>query len=348
MNVKTLLYFPAWILGAVVFLASSLYAAENKTLFDGTQKTFERNFIFNPNFSVEDKNLFGELGACLISRQDYGDFVLEVDFLLEDAVEPIALYFRISDVALDRGEGIYVQDDEARILTDKTPSDLDIKLEEVALEKDKVCSLKIIAKGKKINYYIDNKLVHTKTDSRYIRGAIGLKGGNWKKIRVKELGSQEVSNKKKEADSRTFSTNPVFSNRPEAKPSDFNFWNRDFQGRIDLNMNLNGGKYAFGEGEYLFEPDFSSCGERSVYIYRTNNATDLAIAYGATSLNNLMNFSQYDFSERTREPQVGQMVIIRNKFNHYAVIQIVYVNRSRSFVSYNYYILSDEEVRALN
>lgn len=348
MRVKTLLCMLVWYCGACAWGTASLYAGEIKTLFDGTQQSLERNFIFNPNFSVEDKNLFGESGACLISRQDFGDFTLEADFLCDDSRASHALYFRISDVALDRGEGIYIQDDEVRIMTNKIRSDLDIKLKETVLEKGKTHSLKIIAKGKKINYYIDNKLVHTKVDSSYIRGALGIEGGNWEKIRVKELAAQKSSKKKNEANLRNFPRNPAFNDRPEAKPSDFNFWNRNFQGRIDLNINLNGGKYAFGEGEYLFEPNFSVCGENSVYIYRTRNATDIAIAYGATSLNNLLSFERYDFSERTREPQVGQMVVVRNKFNHYAVIQIIFVNRSRSFVSYDYYILSDEEVRALN
>lgn len=128
--------------------------------------------------------------------------------------------------------------------------------------------------------------------------------------------------------------------KKELKPKDFNFWNRDFSGDIVFDYFQNNGSFAIGDAEYLFNLNFSPRSDDSIYMYADLNIGEaIAVAFNAVVPEHIMDFDNYDFSERVRAPNIGQLIIIKNPKGKFAVIKIKNIHNKTNTVEFCFRII---------
>jgi hypothetical protein len=80
----------------------------------------------------------------------------------------------------------------------------------------------------------------------------------------------------------------------------------------------------------LFETRWSNASGSAIHVYKDNtNLCGLAIAYGAKSFTDVRDASADDASSRVQTPREGEIVILQNRKEHFAVLRVVDV-RARS------------------
>lgn len=94
-------------------------------------------------------------------------------------------------------------------------------------------------------------------------------------------------------------------------------------GTITFDYSNNNGRYVIGQEELLFETAWSKASDTSIHIYKDPPSIDsLAIASGVAHIKDLKSVSGLDFSSRSRTPQEGDVVVLKNKFGKYAALKI--------------------------
>ena len=319
-----------------------LFADYQLQLFDGNEESAKQNFLFHPAFQVADGKLVSSNDrGYLLTRCDFADFILTAEFLFDG--HPVAIATRIADITYNHGNEFSVKGKTARVVfsnqNGKTINSGNSSGEgnaegfgqgSIELKKGETYKVRILAIGDSFQCFVNDLPLFIGKGCDNKRGPIALKGSGFQKIGIEVLNEEA----NKPADPPVI---PEFK-EPVSKPSDFNFWNLGFNGTVQFDFSLNRGSYAFGYGEYLFETHFSSCGGDKIYIYNDDNCK-VAVANDAASLFDIRDFSNYDFSERVRTPKAGQFVIMKNQFNHYAVIRINRVQYNPDIVSYDYLVL---------
>lgn len=98
---------------------------------------------------------------------------------------------------------------------------------------------------------------------------------------------------------------------------------RRLTGTVTFNYSNNNGRYVIGREELLFETAWSKASDTSIHIYKDPPSIDsLAIAFGVAHIKDLRSVSGLDFSSRSRTPNEGDVVVLKNKYSNYAALKI--------------------------
>ncbi|WP_144430617.1 hypothetical protein [Jannaschia donghaensis] len=98
-------------------------------------------------------------------------------------------------------------------------------------------------------------------------------------------------------------------------------------GAISFDYSNNNGRYALGEGHFLFETQWSKAGKMSIHAYKDPSSIDgLALAKDVDDISQIVDASSYDYSSRTRTPRLGQVVVWRNANGIYAATKIIEID----------------------
>jgi len=108
--------------------------------------------------------------------------------------------------------------------------------------------------------------------------------------------------------------------------------NQRLSGRVTFDYSNNNGKYIIGNDELLFETAWSKASGDSIYIINDPpSIKGVALAIGKHRISDIINASSYDMTSRTRTPQEGEIVILKNRFGNYAALKIIDIkDRTRS------------------
>jgi diaminohydroxyphosphoribosylaminopyrimidine deaminase / 5-amino-6-(5-phosphoribosylamino)uracil reductase len=123
--------------------------------------------------------------------------------------------------------------------------------------------------------------------------------------------------------------------------------NPELASEAAFNFTRNDGVYTIGHGHLLFETRWSNASNDSIHVYRDRtNLRGVGIARGAKSFTEVRDASAYDMSSRVQTPHKGEIIVLQNEKEHFAVLKIVDV-RARSHgdtydsVSIEYHINPD-------
>lgn len=113
----------------------------------------------------------------------------------------------------------------------------------------------------------------------------------------------------------------------ESKSKDY-FGNKsiDQSGTVQFDYSNNNGVYYIGEGDGKFGINFSGASQNSIYVYSDDPLLkSVALVKGVESFDGINLNRNYDGTSRTRCPEVGQMVILKNVNDKYALLKILTV-----------------------
>ncbi len=123
------------------------------------------------------------------------------------------------------------------------------------------------------------------------------------------------------------------TNIPENIPSENNSNNTysktNLSGQVQFDYSDNDGVYKIGSDEHLFITKWSSASRQSIHVYN-DFISGVALAKDEKEIDQIIDPSVFNFSSRTRTPNVGEIIILKNNFDNYAVLKINEIsNRSR-------------------
>ncbi len=97
-------------------------------------------------------------------------------------------------------------------------------------------------------------------------------------------------------------------------------------GEVTFDYSNNNGRYFVGQGELLFELDFSKSSDRCIQLLNDPpGIRTIAIAKGVSQITEIEDARAFDGSSRGRRPQIGQVAVIQNANGFYAAIKIIAV-----------------------
>jgi hypothetical protein len=120
-------------------------------------------------------------------------------------------------------------------------------------------------------------------------------------------------------------------------------------GEVTFDYGAFNGRYVIGAGATEFETHWSKASDTSIHLYNDPPSIHgIAIARGATGIEQISDASGYDFTSRARTFRTGEIAILRNTNGFYAAVQILRVeDDSRGATSdaltMRYIILPDGE-----
>jgi len=92
-------------------------------------------------------------------------------------------------------------------------------------------------------------------------------------------------------------------------------------GTVTFDYTNNNGKYRIGDGDRSFTVSFSEAGHGSIYVLNNpSDITTVALAPNVTTPHEVDDASRYDGSSRVRHIRVGDAAILRNRYDHWAVL----------------------------
>lgn len=102
-------------------------------------------------------------------------------------------------------------------------------------------------------------------------------------------------------------------------------------GTVEFDYTNNNGHFTLGTGIHTFESKWSGAGSRSVHAYSDSpSIRSIALAETVSQPSELRSLSEYDFSSRSRQPEVDDCVIWLNIHGQFALTRIDEVNVSHS------------------
>ena len=84
------------------------------------------------------------------------------------------------------------------------------------------------------------------------------------------------------------------------------------------------GHYIIGRGQLEFETRWSKASDTSIRVYNDPPSINgVAVAKGCTSIAQVINAESLDYTSRTRTPQRGEIVVLRNVNGFYAAVHVL-------------------------
>ena len=84
------------------------------------------------------------------------------------------------------------------------------------------------------------------------------------------------------------------------------------------------GRYIIGSGTAEFETEWTKASNRSIRIYNDPESINgVALDPSATSIPEVTKGGTLDFTSRTRTPETGQIVVLRNRNGFYAALHVL-------------------------
>lgn len=86
------------------------------------------------------------------------------------------------------------------------------------------------------------------------------------------------------------------------------------RGRVTFDYSNNNGKYSIGCGKIMFETCWSKSSDRNIYLYNSpGSILTVALVTDRQQINEIGDAQIYDGSSRTRNPNVGQIVVLKTQ-----------------------------------
>ncbi|MES1985907.1 MAG: TIR domain-containing protein [Pseudomonadota bacterium] len=102
---------------------------------------------------------------------------------------------------------------------------------------------------------------------------------------------------------------------------------RSMSGEVTFDYGAFNGRFVIGSGPTEFETKWSKASDTSIHLYNDPASINgIAIAKGATAFDQITDASSYDFTSRSRTPQVGEIAVLLNVNGFYAAVQILHVD----------------------
>lgn len=159
-----------------------------------------------------------------------------------------------------------------------------------------------------------------------------IQEGEWKHVykllhKLKAEGFLLIQNEGEDIYNEKFSSTPdrieKFLEKTTKINNFYNNKNQNKTGVVEFIYSSNNGTYLIGEGEFLFGIKFSGASQQSIYIYNDHSTIDsIALIKNVTEFYQVSFKIKYDGTSRVRCPSIGEIVLIRNKNNKYALIKI--------------------------
>lgn len=91
------------------------------------------------------------------------------------------------------------------------------------------------------------------------------------------------------------------------------YQNVGLSGVVAFDYSNNDGRFAIGEGHFLFETQWSKASDVSIHAYKDMASIEgIALAKGVVQIGDVTDAASYDYSSRVRTPHIGQVVLWRN------------------------------------
>lgn len=105
-----------------------------------------------------------------------------------------------------------------------------------------------------------------------------------------------------------------------------NFHTPFLEGKVAFDYKKNSGLYQIGEGDYIFNTNWSECGHNSIYCSRDHVHR---LGYNPTykEFPLTKDFINFDFSSRVKSVKVGEIVLLENHKHKFAALKILKVVR---------------------
>lgn len=99
--------------------------------------------------------------------------------------------------------------------------------------------------------------------------------------------------------------------------------NERFYGTFTFDYSNNNGEFDIGEGEHLFTTRWSKASDKSIYAYKdASNIDSIARIKAPCELTKKLS-GEFDFSSRCRTPNIGDIIIWKNRNGKYAATKII-------------------------
>jgi len=100
--------------------------------------------------------------------------------------------------------------------------------------------------------------------------------------------------------------------------------NENLKGEVHFDYSSNDGLYCIGNGDMTFGIHFSGASQQAIYVYNDDSSLiSLSLIKGATGFDDVNLNRNYDGTSRTRCPEVGQIVLLKNINYQFALIKIL-------------------------
>ena len=107
-------------------------------------------------------------------------------------------------------------------------------------------------------------------------------------------------------------------------PSNEKYTSPAIAGNITFDYSNNNGRYFIGEGELMFELDFSKSSNDNIQLYNDpQSIRTVAVVKDTDNIKFIKDARAYDGSSRVRRPNINQIAIIQNINGFYAAIKIL-------------------------
>jgi hypothetical protein len=122
---------------------------------------------------------------------------------------------------------------------------------------------------------------------------------------------------------------------------------RALSGQVTFDYSNNNGRYALGEGHFLFETQWSKASHESIHAYNDRESIrSVALAKDGTTIAQVRDASSYDYSSRSRTARIEQVVLWVNVNGLYAAPRILAIKDDsrggkHDELTFEYVILAD-------
>ena len=136
-----------------------------------------------------------------------------------------------------------------------------------------------------------------------------------------------------------FKTAPPSDVEPRLSFSSERYVSPGLSGVVTFDHSNNNGRYVVGSGDMAFETAWSSGGAGSVHAYSDPaSIRTIALAIGATRIDEVVDATIYDTTSRSRTPRLGEIVVWKNSAGYYLATKIDFLKAR------NYGWINDEIV----
>lgn len=98
-------------------------------------------------------------------------------------------------------------------------------------------------------------------------------------------------------------------------------------GEVTFDYGAFNGRYVIGTDATAFETQWSKGSDTSIHLYNDPQSIHgIAVARGATAIEQITDASAYDFTSRSRTLQTGEIAVLRNTNGFFAAVQILGVD----------------------
>jgi hypothetical protein len=95
-------------------------------------------------------------------------------------------------------------------------------------------------------------------------------------------------------------------------------------GVVTFDYSNNNGQYVIGQGELMFETDWSQSGNTSIHLYRDPpSIRTIALVKDTADINKIKDARVYDSSSRSRTVHINQIAVLQNNNGFYAAVKIL-------------------------